>query len=78
MAKVGTGSSEAERAARDEGTCSSCQAPIYWVLMPSGSRMPLDRGRETRVLFVDGEWCTAGAYKPHWASCPTASQHRRS
>jgi hypothetical protein len=68
---------EAEKAARDPATCSSCKAPIYWVTMPSGRKMPIDRGREQRVVFVDGEWKVLGAYKSHFASCPFAKQHRR-
>lgn len=72
------GTSSAEKDSRDEGTCSSCGAPIYWVQMATGGRMPLDRGRENRVVFVDGEWLVRGAYKAHWASCPNANQHRRS
>lgn len=79
MAKItpSKASSAAEREMRQEGECSSCKALIYWIQTPSGARMPIDRGRETRVCFVDGEWRTLGAYKSHFASCPNAAQHRR-
>jgi hypothetical protein len=68
--------SEAEKDARNEGTCSSCGAPIYWITMVSGARMPIDRGREQRVVWLDGGWRVLGCYKSHFASCPNAAQHR--
>lgn len=79
MAEIGANKfplSEAEKGARDEGTCSSCGAPIYWVRTTTGSRMPLDRGRVLRVVFQDGVWRVLGSYKSHFASCPNAAQHR--
>lgn len=60
MAEVGKGTgsvvSEAEKAARDGGECRGCGALVYWITMPSGKKMPVNRGRESRVVFVDGEW----------------------
>ncbi len=76
MARLGGGNTEEEKSARDDGQCSSCGALIYWVQTPAGARMPLDRGRETRVCYVDGQWRTLGAYKSHFATCPNAAQHR--
>lgn len=72
------GCSEAEKAARGDGTtCSGCGALIYWVVMRSGKRMPVDRGREQRVVYLDGEWRVLGSYKSHFASCPKADQFRK-
>lgn len=76
MAKIGGGNTEQEKAARDDGECRSCGALIYWVQTPTGARMPIDRGRETRVCYINGEWLTIGAYKSHFATCPNAAQHR--
>lgn len=67
---------EAEKAARDDASCSSCGALIYWVVMASGARMPIDRGREQRVVWLDGGWRVLGSYKSHFSSCPNAAQHR--
>lgn len=67
-----------EKSARGDGAaCSSCGALIYWVVMPSGKRMPVDRGRESRVVYIDGTWRVLGSYKSHFASCPNANQHRK-
>jgi hypothetical protein len=76
MVRLGQ-NTEAEKAARDDGTCSSCGALIYWVTMSTGGKMPIDRGRESRVVYIDGVWQVLGAYKSHFASCPNAAQHRR-
>lgn len=76
-AKSGSPLTEAEKAQRSDATCSSCGALIYWITMPSGKRMPIDRGREQRVCFIDGQWRVLGSYKSHFASCPQADQHRR-
>ncbi len=76
MARVG-GTPEAERASRDEAQCS-CGALIYWVTVaPNGNRMPIERGRESRVVYDSGEWRVLGTYIPHWAKCPDAAKHRR-
>lgn len=79
MAEVGKQGAitEAEKAQREPGTCSGCQAPIYWVTLASGKRMPLDRGRETRMVFHEGQWLALGAYKSHFASCPEADRFRK-
>ena len=74
MGKVG-GTSEAEKSSRSEATCT-CGALIYWVTMATGSRMPIERGRESRVVYDSGEWRVLGTYMPHWAKCPDAGRHR--
>ncbi len=82
MAEVGKGTgsviSEAEKAARDAGECRSCGALIYWVTMPSGKKMPVNRGRESRVVFQEGEWRVLGSYVSHFATCKQADQWRKS
>lgn len=75
MAKIGGGNTEEEKASRSEAACS-CGALIYWVQTPTGAKMPIDRGRETRVCYIDGQWRTLGAYKSHFATCPNADKHR--
>lgn len=77
-AKGKTPTLEEERAARDLAECSSCKAPIYWVTLSTGKRHPVERGRETRVSYVDGEWRVLGSYVSHFAKCPNAAQHRKS
>lgn len=76
IGKAGAPLGEAEKAARSDAQCSSCGALIYWVVMNSGKRMPIDRGREQRVVYRDGQWQVLGSYKSHFASCPNAAQHR--
>ena len=66
-----------EKDALQPATCSSCDAPIYWVTLESGKRMPLDRGRQVRVGFVSGRGFVAmGSYTSHFATCPNAARHR--
>jgi O-glycosyl hydrolase len=77
LSPTGGACTEAEKAARDGATCSGCGALIYWVVMRSGKRMPVDRGREQRVVYLDGEWRVLGSYKSHFASCPQAAQFRK-
>jgi hypothetical protein len=63
------GTPEAEKVSRDPSTCTRCGAMIYWVTVGE-RRHPVDRGREMRVVFTNGVWKEAGAYKSHHLSCP--------
>lgn len=63
--------------AKDPAECRSCKAPIYWVTMASGRKMPIDRGGQKRVAEVDGTWRVLTAYKSHFESCPNAKEHRQ-
>jgi hypothetical protein len=73
----GTAIQMAEKEERREAECRSCKAPCYWVKMASGSNMLVNRGREARVCFVDGQWRTLGAYTSHFATCPDAKSWRK-
>lgn len=68
--------------------CRSCAAPIRWVKTSGGKATPLDA-----EPVADGEWQIADGYavqlgtslfaaperyRVHWATCPSASEHRRS
>lgn len=76
-APTGNRISQAEKDALDHAECRSCGAVIYWVTMPSGRKMPLDRGRQVRVGYVEDQGFVAlGTYVPHWATCPNAREHR--
>jgi hypothetical protein len=70
----------------ERGTCRSCGAPIYWVVMfPSGKRMPIDVKPVAGLLTVEiGEPDTGHVwnadeplYRSHFSSCPNAAQHRK-
>ena len=69
--------SRAEADALEGAECHGCGALIYWVVLPSGKKMPLDRGREVRVGYVEGKgFVTLGVYTSHFATCPEAKQFR--
>ncbi len=72
--------------------CSSCKAPIIWIKTPKGKSMPLDatpnpagnvviRDGLAVVLTLDelANDPSVGQrrFLPHWASCPSAAQHRK-
>jgi hypothetical protein len=75
MATVKAGPTEAELEGRTRGECRGCQAPIYWVRI-NGKAHPVERGRETRVVFFEGAFHVVGAYVSHFAKCPNAAQFR--
>jgi hypothetical protein len=64
--------------------CTSCGAPIEWVVTAKGSRMPLDLASSPDAnIILDG--LIARVVKPgegvrtsHFASCPNADRHRKS
>ena len=61
------------------GRCKSCGAAILWVLTPKGHAMCLDPKPEKRVVLgrQTGQAHVLDTYVPHWATCPSADQHRR-
>jgi hypothetical protein len=70
--------SAAETDALDPAECRGCGAPIYWVTLDSGKRMPLDRGRQVRVAYIEGRGFVAhGSYTSHFATCPEANRLRK-
>jgi len=65
--------------------CRTCRAPIVWAQTFTGRRMPLDLHPTddgsytiTDGLAVYAPDADAPRYRPHWASCPHADQHRKS
>jgi len=73
-------------------TCSSCAAPIRWVVTLGDKRMPLDvdphpdgnvvrvvtDGRvRARVLNGDEMPAQETAWRSHFVTCPHAAEHRR-
>jgi len=73
--------------------CSSCRAPIRWVVTLGDKRMPLDvdphpdgtvvrtvtRDGLVRARVLTGDQLPAQetAYRSHFVTCPNAAQHRR-
>lgn len=53
--------------------CKSCKADIVWIKTKNGKHMPANKATTTIITqagdVVQGHTC-------HWATCPTASQHR--
>jgi hypothetical protein len=70
----------------DRATCRSCGASIFWVVMPSGKRMPVDTVPSPRgTVVLDGNGCGhvdtgpgRAKFTSHFATCIHASKHRRS
>lgn len=64
-----------------DGTCSSCGARIVWAVTEADKRIPLDADPETRGVLVTRGTTTklviAATYRPHFATCPQAAQHRK-
>lgn len=72
--------------------CWSCKAPITFALTATGKKMPLDAepvDDGEYVIDYDDEGAPhtfhqpvpdlmgTPRYKPHWATCPHAKQHRK-
>jgi hypothetical protein len=68
--------------------CSSCGAPIRWLVTKSGASSPADLDA-VQVLVATGRTTTdrqgnevpefevRKGYRSHFASCPFAHEHRR-
>lgn len=61
----------------NEGTCKSCNAPIYWAKTESGKAIPLDRPGESRVVIEAGRAKVRQTFVAHFATCPNADKHRK-
>ena len=65
-------------------SCRTCRAPLVWAYTETGKRMPFDAHPAE-----DGSWVIRNGtaaydpfargprYRPHFATCPDADQHRR-
>lgn len=58
----------------DPARCTSCGAPIRWVRTAAGQAMPCDPALVT-VVTDDGR--TVRGRTSHFATCPTAAEHRQ-
>jgi len=59
-----------------KGTCASCGARVLWAPTKAGRAMPIDEVPRKAVVLLGGIAHVLDCYTPHWASCPTAAQHR--
>lgn len=60
-------------------TCRSCGAPIKWVQLASGKRMPIDaQGQPMVLLSEDGlRGAVRKVHASYFATCPDADKHRK-
>lgn len=63
--------------------CRSCGAEIIWAHTEDGNRMPLDAKPSRRAVVRQRpeelvEMRIVNTYQSHFATCPSASAHRRS
>lgn len=60
--------------------CRSCKATVYWIVTPSGKRMPVDcevDGGYSPFKGVPGDGEQDGSGVSHFATCPQAAQWRQ-
>jgi hypothetical protein len=71
--------------------CTSCSAPILWAVTINDKFMPVDaepspdgnvelieEGRIRRaIVHTQPLLAPISLHKPHWATCPNASEHRK-
>lgn len=72
---------------QQEELCKGCGAPIIWVTLPNGKRMPLNEkalpigpGHYVLTSKSDGKQLGVPAesvHLNHWATCTSADQFRR-
>jgi len=62
-------------------SCKSCGAEIKFIKMASGKTMPVDVKELSMVQAEEGSLWDNGkivkVFQPHWATCPTADEHRK-
>jgi hypothetical protein len=64
----------------DSGSCRSCGAPVLWVTMVSGKKMPLDQVPKKLVVLgplPEQQGQVVDCYTSHFATCPNAAKHRQ-
>ena len=57
--------------------CRSCGAPLKWVEMASGKKMPLNEKPVGMVQVKEGIGEIIEVHMPHWATCPKSEEHRK-
>lgn len=58
--------------------CSSCSAPIRWIVNHKGNRTPVDAKPKKRYVLKGSDgWRLVDAYTTHFETCPSAQQHRK-
>ena len=61
-------------------TCRSCGAPIIWVEMKSGRRMPCNAVPKKMIAidqFNGRLGFMVSVYESHFSTCPYAKEHRQ-
>lgn len=61
----------------NKAKCKACGAPILWVEMASGKKMPLDARPVSMVEVKEGIGQVIQVYQAHFATCPGAEQFRK-
>ncbi len=79
-------------ATTSQAQCSSCRAPVYWIVTASGAKMPVDcepegcrrpmlgasaRDRIIHALQPDELPSVDGVGVSHFVTCPNRDQHRK-
>lgn len=57
--------------------CKNCGAPLKWVEMASGKKMPLDAEPKKMIQVKEDIGQVIDVYMPHWASCSGADEFRK-
>lgn len=60
---------------RGVGTCRSCGRKIVWAKTAAGKNIPFDEMPE--ALSKRDTFETVSTEHIHWATCPSADQHRK-
>ena len=57
--------------------CKNCGAPLKWVEMASGKKMPLNAKPQSMVQVKEDLGQVIQVYLPHWADCPGAKEFKK-
>lgn len=60
-----------------ESKCTSCGAAIVFAKSSKGAWLPLDTKPKPAFTIKDGNAIVVYVHTPHWATCPSADQHRK-
>ncbi len=57
-----------------KGVCRSCKADILWIATLKGKAHPVD---PQKLTIYDEEGAVRRGWITHFATCPSAAQHRK-
>lgn len=57
--------------------CKTCGEQIAWVTMVTDRAMPVNPKLLHSIQVQDGVGRMVQSYEPHWATCPSAKEHKR-